>query len=114
MHVCKVACCEAEQLCTPSDFVAKCVIIDACSVQAHNIPLQMSRSGSILSISGVGRWLDRGLSKLMGGPEVPPQSGPGSNGSTQSDLNPYVVKSKHRRNTSDQHLGSDTPKVGGS
>ena len=72
----------------------------------------MSRSGSVLSISGVGRWLDRGLSKLMGGPEPPPQSGPGSNGSTQSDSDPYAVRSKHRRNTSDQHLGSDTPKVG--
>ncbi|KAL0026968.1 hypothetical protein WJX79_003842 [Trebouxia sp. C0005] len=78
---------------------------------AHNIPLQMSRSGSVLSISGVGRWLDRGLSKLMGGPEQPPQSGPGSSGSTQSEVDPYVAKSKHRRNTSDQHLGSDTPKV---
>lgn len=81
-------------------------------MQAHNISLQMSRSGSILSISGVGRWLDRGLNKLMGGPEPLPQSGPGSNGSTQSDSDPYAVRSKHRRNTSDQHLGSDTPKVG--
>ncbi len=81
-------------------------------LQAHNIPLQMSRSGSVLSISGVGRWIDRGLSKLMGGPEQPPQSGPGSSGSTQSEMDPYVAKSRHRRNTSDQHLGSDTPKVG--
>lgn len=48
----------------------------------------------------------------MGGPEQPPQSGPGSSGSTQSEVDPYVAKSKHRRNTSDQHLGSDTPKVG--
>ena len=48
----------------------------------------------------------------MGGPEQPPQSGPGSSGSTQSEIDPYVAKSKHRRNTSDQHLGSDTPKVG--
>ncbi|DBA94995.1 TPA: hypothetical protein ACH3X1_002518 [Trebouxia sp. C0004] len=78
---------------------------------AHNIPLQMSRSGSVLSISGVGRWIDRGLSKLMGGPEQPPQSGPGSSGSTQSEIDPYVAQSKHRRNTSDQHLGSDIPKV---
>ncbi len=81
-------------------------------LQAHNIPLQMSRSRSILSVSGVGKWLDRGLSKLMGGPEPPPQSGPGSNGSTQSDADPYVAKSKHRRNTSDQYLESDTPEVG--
>ncbi len=81
-------------------------------LQAHNIPLQMSRSGSVLSISGVGRWIDKGLSKLMGGPEQPPHSGPGSSGSTQSEIDPYVAKSKHRRNTSDQHLGSDTPKVG--
>lgn len=79
-------------------------------LQAHNIPLQMSRSGSILSISGVGRWLDRGLTKLMGGPDVPPQSGPGSTSSTQSgDLD--AAKHKHRRNTSDQHLQSETPKV---
>ena len=48
----------------------------------------------------------------MGGPEPPPQSGPGSNGSTQSDADPYVAKSKHRRNTSDQYLESDTPEVG--
>ncbi len=89
------------------------VIINIVScLQAHNIPLQMSRSGSVLTISGVGRWIDRGLSKLMGGPEQPPQSGPGSTGSTQSEMDPYVAKSKHRRNTSDQHLGSDTPKVG--
>jgi len=89
------------------------VIINIVScLQAHNIPLQMSRSGSVLTISGVGRWIDRGLSKLMGGPEQPPQSGPGSSGSTQSEIDPYVAKSKHRRNTSDQHLGSDTPKVG--
>ncbi len=27
-------------------------------------------------------------------------------------MDPYVAKSRHRRNTSDQHLGSDTPKVG--
>ena len=80
-------------------------------LQAHNVPLQMSRSGSVLSVSGVGRWIDRGLSKLMGGPEQPPQSGPGSSGSTQSEMDPYVAKSRHRRNTSDQHLGSDTPKV---
>ena len=89
------------------------IVIDTVSyVQAHNIPVQMSRSGSVLSISGVGRWIDRGLSKLMGGPEQPPQSGPGSSGSTQSEIDPHVAKSKHRRNTSDQHLGSDTPKVG--
>ena len=81
-------------------------------MQAHNISLHMSRSGSILSISGVGRWLDRGLSKLMGGPDLPPQSGPGSTGSTHSsDFDAYAAKHKHRRNTSDQHLESDTPKV---
>ena len=82
------------------------------TLQAHNIPLHTSRSGSILSISGMGRWLDRGLSKLMGGPEVPPHSGPGSTGSTQSsDFDAYAARHKHRRNTSDQHLESDTPKV---
>lgn len=81
-------------------------------LQAHNIPLQTSRSGSILSISGVGRWLDRGLSKLMGGPELPPPSGPGSTGSTQSsDFVAYAARHKHRRNTSDQHLESETHRV---
>jgi len=97
--------------CTVLHKLESCLNEAAC-LQAHNIPLQMSRSGSVLSISGVGRWLDRGLSKLMGGPEQPPQSGPGSSGSTRSEIDPYVAKSKHRRNTSEQHLGSDTPKVG--
>lgn len=82
---------------------------DALWMQAHNIPLQTSRSGPILSISGVGRWLDRGLSKLMGGSEVPPQSGPGSTGSAQSgDVDAHAASHKHRRNTSwsfsDQHV----------
>lgn len=93
-------------------FIVVIILTIVSCLQAHNIPVQMSRSGSVLTISGVGRWIDRGLNKLMGGPEQPPHSGPGSSGSTQSEIDPYVAKSKHRRNTSDQHLGSETPKVG--
>ena len=71
----------------------------------------MARAGSVLSISGMGRWLDKGLNKLMGGPDPPPTSGPTSAGVAMSEFDPYVA-SKHRRNTSDQLLTADTPKVG--
>ena len=80
-----------------------------CSLQAHSISVQMSRAGSVLSISGMGRWLDKGLSKLMGGPETNPSSGPPAASSSVSGFDPYVAK--HRRNTSDQLLASDAPKV---
>ena len=70
----------------------------------------MARAGSVLSISGMGRWLDKGLNKLMGGPEPPPTSSGGAAvGSAVSEFDPYGVK--HRRNTSDQLLTADTPKA---
>ena len=73
----------------------------------------MARSGSVLSISGVGRWLDRGLSRLMGSPDppTPQQSGPGSTGSAQSDSDPYLAAKRHGRNSSEQYLQSATPKA---
>ena len=70
----------------------------------------MARAGSVLSISGMGRWLDKGLNKLMGGPDPPPGSSGGvSASSVTAEFDPYVAK--HRRNTSDQLLTADTPKA---
>lgn len=78
-------------------------------MQAHCIPVQMARAGSVLSISGMGRWLDKGLHKLMGGPEQPPASQGAAADTAGVEFDPYIAR--HRRNTSDQLLTADTPKV---
>ena len=56
-----------------------------------NLSVKHSQSSSF--ISGLGRFLDRGINKLISGGEVPP-SGPPSTG---SEVDPFGL---HRRNDS--------------
>ena len=55
MHSLRVVALAGEVLLTTGGHRA---VITSRELGMHNIPLQTSRSGSILSISGVGRWLD--------------------------------------------------------
>ena len=56
------------------------------SLQAHGIAIQARRSGSVMSISGMGKWLDRTVSKLMGADVPGGAAGPGSAGELHPSL----------------------------
>lgn len=48
--------------------------------------MQARRSGSVMSISGMGKWLDRTVSKLMGADVPGGAAGPGSAGELHQPL----------------------------
>lgn len=57
-------------------------------MQAFNITITHAHSGSMLT--SVGKWLDRGINKLMGG-----GSGPPSNASSDTGLDPAAAAAAH-------------------
>ena len=66
-------------------------------MQAHNVSIKVARSGSLLSMGGVGRWIDKGITKLMGSPSDTPVNDAASS-RAGSDTE---GAGRHRRNRSD-------------